>query len=820
VTTLAAQPAKAITLPACAHCGLDVPRGLIKPDAEDQFCCNGCEAAYEAIRACGLGEYYALKQRLAEEGEAARSGPGRYAEFDDPAFAERHVGALQGGESSVELYIEGVHCAACVWLLEKLPSIVPGVTSCEVDLARRTARVVWDPTRVRLSNIAIAFDRFGYVPHPVEPSVQRDARRNEDRAYMIRIGVAAACAGNVMLLAFALYSGEFDAMGEPYMIAFRWLSAAIGILAVVWPGWVFMRGALAAARARVWRLDMPIAAAIGIGAIAGLVQVIRGSSEIYFDSITMLIFLLLVGRWLQLRQQRRASDAIEMLFSVTPRRVHLVREGVAEDASIDAVKPGDLVEVLPHESVPVDGIIESGRTTADNAMLSGQSMPVPLGVGDAVSAGAVNLGATIRVRVEAAGRDTRVGRLMQDIERLGRSRVPLIGSAERIAGPFIGFVFTASIVCLLARLHAGWDAAIESVIALLIVCCPCAAALATPMATSIAIGRLARRGILVKGGDTFETLAAKPTLILDKTGTLTEGRFELRRWIGDESLRPAVAAIESGSTHPIARALSQCDEPTHADDIEHLLGLGATGFVRGERITAGSAKLMVSLGIEIPVWATDEAAIAASTGQTAVLIARDDAVEVVAILGDAIRDDIPAALAVLRARGWNAELCSGDHPDTVAAVARSLNIDNYTGGASPEDKLARVKESAARGPTVMVGDGVNDAPALAAATVGVSVSGGAEASLAAADVYLSEPGLQPLADLAAASRSATGRIRLCLTFALCYNGIAAGLAIAGFMTPLLAAIIMPISSLTVLSIALGAGKMGTRQINTPDRSTR
>ncbi|MEM9065183.1 MAG: heavy metal translocating P-type ATPase [Planctomycetota bacterium] len=791
----------------CAHCGLDVPAGLLHLERDKQFCCNGCEAAYEAINACGLRDYYELKSRLAETGEAARRGPGRYTEFDDPAFTERHIESLPGGACSVELYIEGVHCAACVWLLEKLPSVVPGVTICEVDLSRRTATVQWDAVRIALSEICRAFDRFGYVPHPVEPSAQRDARKNEDRAYMIRIGVAAACAGNVMLLAFALYSGEFDAIGEPYLTLFRWMSAGIGVLSLLWPGKPFISGAIAALRAKVWHLDMPIALALVVGTFAGVFAVARGSGEIYFDSLTMLILLLLIARWIQLRQQRRATDAIEMLFSVTPRRVRLVRADCVEDASIDAVNRGDLVEIGPQECVPVDGVIESGTTSVDNSMLSGESLPIPLTSGDAVSAGAVNLGSSIRVRVEAAGRTTRVGRLMSDIERLGRSRTPIIGSADKIAKPFVLGVFLASGICLSVRAPTDLGHALEAAVALLIVCCPCAVALATPLATSIAIGRLAHCGILIKGGDTFEPLASTPTLLLDKTGTVTEGRFTIRTWTGDESLKPAVAALEAGSSHPVAIALAAVAEPpSTSTQAHHHLGLGVTGHIDEMSLAVGSRRLMLDLDIDEPPWASEASHIAADLHCTPVFIAKNNEIRAVAALGDAIRPDAMPCLDELAAAGWKPELLSGDEPRMVEHTARSLGITRATGGASPEQKLERVAQASTDGPTVMVGDGVNDAPALSAATVGVAVSGGAEASLMAADVYLSEPGLAPLADLARTARSVTRRIRLCLGLAISYNIVAGALAIAGFISPLLAAVIMPASSLTVLFIALGAGK--------------
>ena len=803
-TTSTMPKPEAATRQPCEHCGLPSPVG-------ESFCCNGCATAYEAIRACGLDQYYALKERLDDDRLPAETQSGSFAELDDANFLERHASRMPQGLMRVELYVQGVHCAACLWLLERLPTVVDGLRSVELDLARRTASVVWNPAETKLSAVARAFARFGYPPHPVEPSAARDARRLEDRAYLIRIGVAAACAGNVMLLAFALYSGHFDAIAEPYRSAFRYLSAAIGLLALLWPGRVFINGAVASLRTRTWHLDTPIALALVAGTIAGMITVALDTGEIYFDSITMLIFLLLIGRWLQMRQQRRATDAIELLFSVTPRRVTLIEDGKPTEAAIDAVKAGDLVEVAPQQCVPVDGTIEEGSTHIDSAVLTGESRPIGAAEGDAVAAGALNLSSTIRIRVAATGRETRVGRLMADIERLSMSRTPVIGSADKLARPFVLGVIALSALCFLIRLPAGLNAAFESTVAMLIVCCPCAVALATPLATSMAIGRLAARGTLIKGGDTFETLAKHPTVVLDKTGTITQGQFALRDWIGDESLKPIVAAMERGVQHPIARALADSSETRgEVESIEHHAGLGVTAIHGGIPVAAGSKGLMTSRGIDVPEWAAKSAAHARSSGQTAILVAKADRVEAVAVLGDAPREDARASIAELRDVGWSPRVLSGDDPQTVSAIANAVGIDLAEGGALPEDKRDQIDRMNAQGPTVMVGDGVNDAAALASATVGVAVSGGAEASMTAADVYLGRPGLAPLVDLARTSRGTIARIRLCLGLAVSYNLTAATLTLLGLMSPIVAAVIMPASSLTVLAIALGAGKPAAR----------
>jgi Cu2+-exporting ATPase len=789
-----------------------VPAGEVREDEHEQFCCGGCRAVYHAIHSCGLEEYYALRERM-ESGETpAKLADSSFAELDDPAFQASACVRDASGAMSCELLVEGVHCAACMWLIENLTRVVPGLVSARLDFTRSLVRVAWDPERTRLSAIATAMARFGYVAHPARAGEARAARRRQDRDALIRIGVAGACAGNVMLLAFALYSGEFATIEEPFLTIFRVLSMLLGVLAIAWPGSVFFRGAFAAIRTRTWHLDMPVALALGVGTIVGVVNTLRGEGHLYFDSLTMLVFLLLGGRWLQLRQQRQATDSVELLFSLTPRRAHRVNDaGMIEDVAVDALERGDILEIACNESFPVDGIVLVGASTADASVLTGESRPVPIAQGDEVAAGSVNLSGVVRVRASAVGRDTRVGRMMALIEEMSRRRVPVIGSADRIAGPFVLAVFLLAGLTLALHAHEGLPAAFEHAVALLVVCCPCAAALATPLATSAAIGRAARRGILIKGGDVLESLSRPGEIVLDKTGTLTEGRFDLREWIGDESMRSVVATMERGASHPIAAALAHAgDAHVDLERIEHVPGSGMLANLAGERIAVGSEVFMRELGVTLEAPLAERVCAASASALTPVLIARGSRVVAAAMLGDALRPGVRDTLDALRARGWATTLLSGDDPGPVSACAEACGFapDAAHARVTPEGKREYIAQRAESGRVVMVGDGVNDAAALASASVGIAVRGGAEASLAAADVYMRHDDASLLVELVDSSKRAVRAIRRCLAIAIGYNAIAAALAVAGLITPLAAAVIMPISSLTVIALALRARTFG------------
>ncbi|HVT82087.1 MAG TPA: heavy metal translocating P-type ATPase [Phycisphaerae bacterium] len=819
----------------CAHCNLPVPAGLVDPAAPLQFCCHGCRTVYGVIHACRLDQYYALLQRDREVG-ADESAPAKttgkaYREFDDPHFLDFHAPLnAERGTRTVEFYLEGVHCAACVWLVEKLPAVLPGVLEARLNLGQALVRITWvagvkdekrgkDEGAVTLSRIARALDSLGYPPHPARSTTARQIRTLTDRRQLIRIGVAGACAGNTMLLGTALYAGLFAAMDPAYVALFRVLSAVIGMVALCWPGSVFFKGAWAAIRTRTPHLDLPIALGLGAGGIAGTINTVRGTGEIYFDSLSVLVFLLLVGRFLQHRKQATADDAVELLFSLAPMSAHRVAaDGTVSDVPIAAIHLGDTVEVLAGESAPVDGEIIAGATTVDESLLTGESFPKTLGAGAVMHAGTTNIASPVRLRVQATGIATRVGKLMRLVTEAARRKAPVILLADRIAGRFLIAVITIAVATFAYWFLRGSPAAADHAVAVLIVACPCALGLATPLAVTVAIGRAARRGILIKGGDALERLAKPGLLLLDKTGTLTAGEISLQFWEGCEAIKPLVAAIEGHATHPLARAFVKALGATTlaAADVQQDMAGGISGTVEGRRLLIGSPAFVAAhCGAIAASW---EQAVkrCLSRGLTPVLVAERGTVVAVAGFGDTVRPDARPALDRLRAQGWQIGILSGDHPDIVYRVAEQLEIDptHAQGGLTPEQKLAHVRQAlaAASRPVVMVGDGVNDAAALAAATVGIAVHGGAEASLAAAGIYLTKPGLGAIVDAVSAARSTLRVIRRSLAASITYNIFAVSLALTGLINPLVAAVLMPISSITVLSLAFSVRTFKTRRM--------
>jgi Cu2+-exporting ATPase len=789
----------------CAHCALPVPEGLLDDDAERQFCCSGCHTAFGILHAHGLDSYYGFAERR----EAPVRASGRsYDEFDHPAFAKLYVTALPNGLSRTELYLEGVHCASCVWLVERVPLLVPGVLRAELDVRRSLAVIEWDIATVPLSRIAQSLDTLGYPPHPFRGVARDDMRKREDRAMLVRIGIAGAIAINVMLAALALYAGELNTMDASFTRFFRWVSFAITVPAFIWPGRVFFTGASASLRTRSLHMDLPIAIALAAGFVRGGMNTITDSGPIYFDGLALLIFALLVGRFLQQRGQRMAVDAAEELHAIAPSTARLVDGEIGHetlrDIPSEALLPGMLLDVRAGESFPADGVVMRGHSSVNAALLTGESRPTSVGVGQMVYAGTLNVESPLRVQVEQAGETSRIAKLMRQVEDSAKRRAPIVQTANRMAGIFTAVVLIAAATTFVIKSQLSPAHALDDAIALLIVTCPCALALATPLAITVAVGRAARRGMLIKGGDALELLATPGIIVLDKTGTITEGRTTLAAWHGPDWVKPLVLALEEGSSHPLADGFRRAWPdlaPATVTASRHIAGGGLEGTVESHAVRIGSPRFiresMASIDPSLERVMND-----LDRTLTPVHIAIDGVLVAIAALGDRVRDDALGSLRQLRGRGWRTVMLSGDAQDVVASVGRALAFDAHDaiGTASPEDKLAFVEQlKATSGRTVvMVGDGVNDAAAIAAAHVGIGVHGGAEACLATADIYLTRPGLGALVQLTEGARRTLRVIRRNIALSIGYNLIGASLAVFGLLTPLIASILMPTSSITVV----------------------
>lgn len=810
---------------ACAHCGLAVPAGLLREGEKEQFCCSGCRQVHALVKEWGFDQYYRLVDQQRGTLEPAQVTGRSFEDFDDPQLQAEATEAVAGERCRTRLYLEGVHCPACVWLVERLPAALPGVDEIRLNLGSAVAEVTWKPGATKLSAVGRALDRLGYTPHVHRAARLQEARRAEDRTALARLGVAAACAMNLMFLSGALYAGEYSGMASKYEAFFRWFSLAVSVPVAFFSARPFFRTALAAVKARTVHIHLPIAVAIAVGFTASAVNVVRGSGPLWFDSLAMLVAALLGAQQVQRGAQRAALERADSLrgaaFVEFARR--LEGDGPAAptvEVPISALAPGDRVEVRSGELVPVDGVVLSGRSTLDNAVLTGETAGQPVREGDAVHAGATNQGARLVVRVDAAGEKTRIGALLAIVQEALSRRPALLLKTDLLARRFVqGFLLLAAATGLY-WLHAGPAVALERVVAVLVVACPCALGLSVPLALSVTLLRAARVGVFVKNPDAFGHLRHVGTVLLDKTGTLTEGRTTVARWDGSEAARELARALESESSHAVARAFrTTWERPVRVvravEDVREAPGQGISGTLDGHAVRVGN-RLHVEAAATVPAALDASAQAFVAEGLSPVFVSVDGQVAGVAGVGDPLRGDARETVAALRSLGIRVRILSGDHPAVVARVASELGIpaEDALGGLSPEQKRDVVASLAAPGhdgAVVMVGDGVNDAAALALADVGIAVHGGTGASIVAADVVLTREGIAPLLEILDGTRRLRGVVRRNLAFSLVYNAVAGSLAMLGLVGPLLGAVLMPLSSLTVVVSSASSGAFARKR---------
>lgn len=808
----------------CTHCGLPVPSHLLAEDEETQFCCHGCATAYRILKDFDGFDDESLEQsrNATKKNGAAQS----YAHLDHPAYQQKYVQHVSAGIARTKFLLGGIHCASCLFVVEKLPEFLPGVITTRMNLTSMTVTVEWETASTSLSAIADTLDRLGYPPFPPMADTRDQLERAESHRQLIRLAVAGACAGNTMLVAVALYFGWFSGMSAEFLHLFRWTSAGLAAICLAWPGSVFFRGAWQAIRTRTSHMDLPVALGLSAGATMGIVNTILQRGEIYFDSLTVLVFLLLVGRYVQYGQQRQAIRQVSLLHAMLPRAVtrllHAAPDAPSESVPIEAIQPGDWIHVRAGDVIPVDGILVRGSTLVDLSILTGESRGIEINQGERVFSGSTNINSSIVIETTLVGIDTRIGKLCERVDEEIRGRAPIVQFANRIGNYFVGIVILLAVITVAIWMSAGIEVAINHAMALLIVACPCALGLATPFSVAFAQGRAAARGILVKTGEVFESLARPGIIWLDKTGTITEGRMRLIDYVGDEDIQPTIELLERQTVHPIAAALinslNVLEEnrlpPSALSEFIVLPGIGVQAVVHGQVIQVGSEKLLDDLSNSISQDLRAKIQHFHHRGLTTVLVVRNHEVVAVAALGDQIRSDAQTTIDELTRLGWKVGILSGDHQEVVTQVGKEIGIERnrVLGHLTPEEKLAVVQQSAASGTVVMVGDGVNDSAALAAAAVGIAVKGGAEASLKAANVYLTRDGVQSILEAITGSQKTLRTIHTTFTVSLCYNAFAVALAMSGIINPILAAILMPVSSLSVLAIAASNNAFRSKNI--------
>jgi Cu2+-exporting ATPase len=699
------------------------------------------------------------------------------------------------GLNRLELSVPGIHCGSCIRAVETTLSALPGVETARVNLGTRKVAVLWRGDALNGAAIVDALDRSGFPATPFDTRADDAAGDAEGRFLFRCLGVAGFAAGNVMLFSVAVWAGLGGEMGLGTRTVFHLLSAFVAVPATLYAGLPFYRSAWRALRGGRANMDVPISIAVLLALALSLYQTAIGAEFAYFDASVTLLFFLLIGRALDHWLRNRARGAAQALLGLQSATARLITpSGHAAQVPVRDIVPGDRIQLMPGERVPVDSTVESGTSEIDVSLVSGESVPTRVASGSPLGAGALNLGAPLVILARARVEDSLVAELARIVEAGEQSRSRYVRLADKAARLYVPVVHTTALA-----VFAGWWAiggelapAVHNAIATLIITCPCALGLAVPVTQVVAVGRLLRAGMLVKSGDALERLAEADAVVLDKTGTLTAGRPALIRDDASTASLNDAARLARLSRHPLARALAQEAGPGEiASQASEVPGFGIEATIDGQTWRLGRSD-----------WAGNDQA----TGDELTLelwFRKGDAAPVRFAFEDRLRPDVHELIAGLRARGLQLHMLSGDRDSVAAALAKDLGLETWQAHTTPAGKVAYLEALARSGRKVlMIGDGLNDAPALAAAHVSIAPASASDASQAASDMVICGERLGPVLTAIDVSHQSRTRILEGFAFAAIYNCFAIPFAAAGLVTPLISAIAMSASSIIVMLNAL------------------
>ena len=806
----------------CDHCLLPVTEqeALYEdyPTGRKVFCCHACRAIYRMIQDEGLGEFYRKRDwRTSGIAESIRDHPDTGLDTTD-----KEVEALMtfirgdGVVKEADLMIDGIRCASCIWLNEKILERTQGILSARVNFATHRAQVRWDSSQITIGKILSRIRSIGYIARTYTPAAQEALLKRQNRDLLLRFGTAAFFSMQLMLFSFGLYAGFFQGID---LVSKQWLE--YGALLVCTPvlfysGWPFFKSAVRGVRNRTLNMDVLIA----LGAFSAYVLSIRQmfiGGEVYFDTSAMIITLVLLGRLLENSAKHKASEAVTRLLALQPQDARRVQGTVRVIVPVAKVSKGDLIEVLPGEKVPLDGIVRQGISETDASLVTGESRPVEVTTGSEVIGGSMNGLGSLIVEVTRIGQETVIAQISRLVEEAQAATAPIQRFADRISAYFIPAVIAASAFTFLYWYRFFYaDQSLLNAVSVLVIACPCALGLATPVAVLAGTGSAARRGILIKGGDILERMHKVNAVVLDKTGTITTGKLNVVDIITAKSaIRNSQSAIvqyaasaEQGSEHLMASAIIQYAkdhqiELFQFDAFKAIPGHGAEATVEGLRILVGKRAFLESNDIAIDPAAAHEAYQIEQTGKTVVWVSRGDSFLGLLVLMDIPKEDSQEAISLLKRMNIDVTMVTGDNSGTAQAIADQTGIASVIAGVLPQGKSEEIFRLKAQGRVVaMVGDGINDAPALAAADIGIAMASGSDIAMESADVVLMRSDLNSVVQAIELSRKTFRIIKQNLFWAFFYNVAAIPLAMAGILNPIVAAAAMAISSVTVVMNSL------------------
>ncbi|MCD6173811.1 MAG: cadmium-translocating P-type ATPase [Sulfurimonas sp.] len=766
-------------------------------DGEHYFCCNGCQGVYHLLNEEGLDSFY-------EKAGDTKLTPqtGQYADssnFNSPAFYDKFIKINSDGFSEVSLIIEGIHCSACVWLNEKALHQMDGVVEANINYTNNKATIVWAEDIVKLSGIIDMIRAVGYNAFPYDASIQEVQANKERKDYYLRMSVAIFATMNIMWIAVAQYAGYFTGIAQDMKTV---LNIAEGILAtpvLFYSGWIFFRGAYFGIKTKTVNMDILVATGALLTYIYSIYITIVENGEAYFDSVSMIITFVLIGKFLEVLSKKNAADALDIMGQNIPNEVNIIENGSIVSCKLDDVKVDNIVVVSCGEKVLLDGEILKGDGSFDESNLTGESEPIYKTIGDSVVSGTVSIDADIHFRVTKDFEHSTLSNLMMLLESAISKKPKIQQMANRLSEYFSSTILILSFVTFLVWFvfFDDFETSFIVGISVIVIACPCALALATPLATLVGLSLGIKKGVLFKEAAQLETMAKTNVLLLDKTGTITVGKPEVvNEKVFQEFDKKLLYSLVKSSKHPVACGIKEYLKTQNEeikdiifDEFSHIPACGIDAKYQDKVVIGGNLKLMKQNGIEIFY----------SSDNTIFYFAIDKTVVAIYELSDQIKVGAKELIASLSKKGIESVMLTGDHKSIAIKVAQEIGLKNFFYEQTAEDKANYVKKLHKDGKVVvMVGDGVNDVLALALADIGIVMGSGSDIAIDVGDVVLLNDSLKSLEDSFKISRTTFGLIKQNLLISLIYNSITIPLAMAGYVIPLVAAISMSISSLLVV----------------------
>lgn len=794
----------------CFHCDDNIideaPLKIEYQGEQHPVCCPGCQAVAQTIIEQGLDDYYKYRTAPSDKLDNPIALP-KLSVFDDDELQSDFVVSDDEGYKSTLLSIEGISCSACAWLIEKQVSQLPGLAHISVNASTQRAQVTWNPAKLSLSTLLKTIQQVGYNAYPFQQDKEEKQRKLEAKQYIIRIGLAGMMTMQVMMIAIALYFGLFSGIDKNIEHYLRWISLLLSTPVILYAALPFLFSAIRALRSKSLNMDVPVCIAIYGAYAASVHATVSQSGEVYFESISMFTFLLLIGKYLEFRARQRAVDATSNLLKLVPIQAWQEDEfGELNSVSVKKLQVGDTVCVKAGETIPVDGDVIAGKSSTDESMMTGEYQAVSKYVGDKVFAGTVNNDGILHIKVTALEQDTLLSSIITLQNEALHFRPKLAELTDKIAQWFVFFLLLIAAGCAVYWWQAQPDKAFWITLSVLVATCPCALSLATPTALTCANASLNKRGILVKAAHVLETLPKATLIAFDKTGTLTRGEFTITAsdmvlanpdaGLTKSDILNLLANVEAYSEHPIAKPFN--------DYLSRRLAMTDIKVVPGSGVQARHEQLIIKIGS----WQFLQ--LDAKPGKQVYYEIRQQQgahheliVSGSFSLADTLRGEAHDSLSRLRELGLNTCIITGDTSNHAQSIAEQLGVTNFHKGCSPKDKLRIIERLNNQDEiTVMVGDGVNDSPVFNAAHISISMESGADISRSNADVVLLNNDLNKLPSLFETSRQTKKVIIQNLCWAIGYNAVILPLAVCGHVVPYIAVIGMSLSSLIVVSNSL------------------